>query len=224
MLRRPAKCFSTECWHCHPGGTRRPGQSQGLTGPPCSLLIPFRPCPFLPQDSQQPRQPGSEAVRPVDFAFSTRPVGGPGRGVRCVGRRREGLGHGVWDRCSSRGSWVPRGPVMKLAVRGPVPGRLRKGCPLGDSELQGGLSGEAEQRCAPGPPLLVSVAGSFTRNADSQAPTSPPPPAPAQRVRTCILTGAQVVHVTLKLERRSSGPVVRKGRSLAPSSPEMLSG
>lgn len=66
---------------------------------------------------------------------------------------------------------------MKLAVRGPVPGRLRKGCPLGDGELQGGLSGEAEQRCAPGPPLLVSIAGSFTRNADSQAPNPllPPP-------------------------------------------------
>ena len=39
LFRRPAKDFSSACWHCHLGGTRRPGRSQDLTGPPRSTLI-----------------------------------------------------------------------------------------------------------------------------------------------------------------------------------------
>lgn len=81
------------------------------------------------------------------------------------GRERAGLQ--AWGRCRSGRAWVPRGPGTKLAVCGPDPGLGRSavagapgnphtGRPLGDDELDQGLSGEAGprragQRCAPGP-------------------------------------------------------------------------
>lgn len=59
---------------------------------------------------------------------------------------------------------------MKLAACGLVPGRLQKGCPLGDDELKEGLSGAVEQSrgsqpCAPGPPRAKGGAASASPGA-----------------------------------------------------------
>lgn len=55
LLRRWAKHFSTVRWHCHLGGTRRPGRSQDLTGLLDPDLAFFHLTPLLAAADQQPR-------------------------------------------------------------------------------------------------------------------------------------------------------------------------
>lgn len=100
-------------------------EAQSVTRPHGASLLsaypPFTSSPFLAQHPQQPWQLGSEAAAewtsPSEGGLSEARAG-----VCGVWKERERLGWRPGDRSFSGRVWIPRGPVMKLAMCGLGPG------------------------------------------------------------------------------------------------------